>query len=52
MINDITRYFQNEITNVRKTSYEKGMKDAQNKMNNVVYNPKSRTQTYNDLDEI
>jgi len=39
MINDITEYFQKEITKVRKESYEKGKLDA-NKPTNTVYRNK------------
>lgn len=56
MINDITNYFQKEISNVRKESYKKGVEDTQNKMktNNVVYKEKSKSidkDFYNDLDD-
>lgn len=36
MISDITKYFQKEISNVRKESYKKGVEDTQKKMNNNV----------------
>lgn len=36
MISDITKYFQREISNVRKESYKKGVEDTQKKMNNNV----------------
>lgn len=39
MIENISEYYKNEITNVRKNSYEKGKKDAQNK-STVAYKPK------------
>ena len=55
MINDITDYFQKEITNVRKESYNKGLADAKSKMNksNVVFKNKSSKsqQSYSDLDD-
>lgn len=53
MINDITNYFQKEITNVRKESYKKGVDDTRNKMNgnNVIFkDAKSKQEYYNDLD--
>ncbi len=54
MIEDITDYFQKEITQVRKESYKKGQEDAKNKMTNVVYKQSNRTnnkQTFDDLDD-
>ena len=56
MIDDITDYFQKEITKVRQESYKKGMEDAINKNNNsgLVYrtkSTKSQNQIYNDLDD-
>ena len=56
MVEDITNYFQKEITNVRKESYKKGMEDAQKKIskqNNVVFKDKSKSQQdlYSDLDD-
>lgn len=56
MIDDITDYFQKEITKVRKESYEKGVAAAKDKINNpdVVFKDKQKTQQmeiYNDLDE-
>jgi len=43
MMDDITEYFQKEITKVRKESYEKG-RNAQkdNKPNNVVFKDKGK----------
>ena len=56
MVDDITDYFQKEITKVRKESYEKGLADAKSKMNKpqVVYKEAKReqpTEFYNDLDD-
>lgn len=56
MMDDITSYFQNEITKVRKESYQKGLADAKNKMNKtqVVFTEKQtgvHPEVYNDLDE-
>lgn len=55
MINDITEYFQKEISSVRKESYEKGKADAKNKDNkpDVVYKNKpvrTHNEVYDDLD--
>ena len=54
MINDITEYFQKEISNVRKESYNKGKADAQKKdKTEVVYKSKpvaDSTEVYDDLD--
>lgn len=54
MINDITEYFQKEISNVRKESYEKGKADANKKDKpDVVYKNKqvgSYNEVYDDLD--
>lgn len=54
LINDITEYFQKEITKVGRESYAKGLA-AQNKdKNNMVYidkNRKDRLENYNDLDD-
>ena len=54
MIHDITEYFQKEISNVRKESYNKGKADAQKKDKvEVVYKNKpviDRTEVYDDLD--
>lgn len=51
MIDDITQYFQKEITQVRKESYEKGKADAQ-KPNSVVYKEKGKqNQDIYDLDD-
>lgn len=52
MINNITEYFQKEISNVRKESYEKGKADAKKK-DTVVYKQKSLNEVnevYDDLD--
>lgn len=56
MMDDITSYFQNEIKEVRKESYEKGLADAKEKMkkNSVVFTDKqtgSHTEVFNDLDD-
>lgn len=56
MMDDITSYFQNEIKEVRKESYEKGLADAKEKMkkNPVVFTDKqtgTHTEVYNDLDD-
>lgn len=55
MINDITSYFQKEISNVRKQSYKKGVSDTQDKINknNVVFKEKSNRNHdgYDDLDD-
>lgn len=54
MINDITEYFANEIANVRQYSYNKGLQDAHNQINNnnFIYRDKSRSNnsSYDDLD--
>ena len=53
MLDDVTNYFQKEITQVRKQSYEKGLKDAklENK-SSVVYKQKNKTsEEYADLDD-
>lgn len=44
MIEDITDYYKNEITQVRKNSYAKGLEDARNGNNrqNVVYKNKQK----------
>ena len=52
MIHDITEYFQKEISNVRKESYNKGKADAKDKAE-VVYKNKpvgNHTEVYDDLD--
>jgi hypothetical protein len=41
MIQDTVDYYNNEITKVRKESYAKGLKDAQDKPN-IVYKNKSK----------
>lgn len=54
MIDDITTYFQKEISNVRKESYKKGVEDTQKKINgsnNVVFRSKN-TKINNDLDDL
>lgn len=56
MINDITDYFQKEITQVRKESYNKGLADAKKKdvKPAVVYKnkgDKSQKSVYDDIDE-
>ncbi len=54
MINDITEYFQKEITNVRKESYKKGVEDTQKKINqsNFVYKEKqNKSSSFADLDD-
>lgn len=56
MMDDITSYFQNEIKQVRRESYEKGLADAKEKMkgNSVVFTQKqtgTHTEVFNDLDE-
>lgn len=56
MIEDISNYFQKEISNVRKESYKKGVADTQKKMNksnNVVFkdSSRSRQETFSDLDD-
>lgn len=56
MMDDITSYFQNEIKEVRRESYEKGLADAKEKMkkNPVVFTEKqtgTHTAIYNDLDD-
>ncbi len=54
VLDDITKYFQKEISNVRKQSYEKGLEDGRDgNKSNVVYKNKSNKVTdYDDLDEI
>lgn len=52
MIADITNYFQKEISNVRKESYNKGRTESKDK-SNVVYKNKqvvSNNDVYDDLD--
>lgn len=55
MIKDITDYFQKEITQVRKESYNKGLADAKKKDDKpgVVYKAKGTQsrEDYDDLDE-
>lgn len=52
MVRDMTDYFQKEITNVRKESYQKGVQDALNGRSNVTYKPRSKNSQSNidDLD--
>lgn len=52
MIDDITSYFQNEIKQVRKDSYQKGLEDAKKGVSNqVVYTNKGKkSPIYDDLD--
>lgn len=55
MIDDITKYFQKEITRVRQESYNKGLEDAKKtNQSQVVYidRPGQQSQQeYNDLDD-
>jgi hypothetical protein len=51
MINDITRYFQKEITNVRKESYKKGLADAGKKDKSTVVYKKSTTSKNDSWDD-
>lgn len=57
MIEDITDYYKNEITQVRKNSYNKGFEDARNGRQNVVYKNKQKptksdvNDVYDDLDD-
>ena len=58
LIDDITDYFQKEITNVGRESYAKGLADAQKKKDkpNVVFKDKqkptkSAVETFSDLDD-
>lgn len=52
MIEDITNYFQNEIKQVRKESYKKGMEDAKKGTQVAFTNkqPKDKDYIYDDLD--
>ena len=51
MVDDITSYFQNEIKQVRKDSYQKGLEDARKGGNSVVYaNKEKKSRVYDDLD--
>ena len=44
MIEDITDYFTSEITNVRKTSYQKGLEDGKKNKDSIVYRkPKNQS---------
>lgn len=54
MVDDITEYFQKEITKVRKESYKKGMEDAKikNTKSDVVFKSSNKkVQQYSDLDD-
>ena len=53
MVEDITDYFQKEISQVRQKSYNKGLEDARVKnKSNVVYKEKGKSiEEYNDLDD-
>lgn len=53
MLDDITDYFQREITQVRQQSYNKGLEDAKVKNKpSMVYKQKGKTQEeYTDLDD-
>lgn len=56
MLQDVTDYYEKEIANVRKESYEKGLAEASKKDKpTVTYKPKNKnanvTQTYDDLDD-
>lgn len=58
LIDDITDYFQKEITNVGRESYAKGLADAKNKKDkpNVVFKDRQKptkqvVEDYNDLDD-
>lgn len=58
LIDDITDYFQKEITNVGRESYAKGLADAQKKKDkpNVVFKDRQKptkpvVEDYNDLDD-
>lgn len=55
MVQDMNNYYQREITNVRKESYNRGLSDARKKDNpTITYKPKGKPkfdQTYDDLDD-
>lgn len=53
MIQDMNDYYQKEITNVRKDSFNKGKEAAKKGTSKVVYKPKSNNQTTyeDDLDD-
>lgn len=56
MIDDITKYFQKEITKVRQESYNKGLEDAKKNVNSqgLVFVDKpnqNAVDVYNDLDD-
>lgn len=54
MVQDISEYYQNEITKVRKESYRKGLEDSKNQSkSNIVFKDKkleSHIDIYDDLD--
>lgn len=58
LLDDITDYFQKEITNVGRENYARGLADAQKKKDkpNVVFKDKQKptkpvVEDYNDLDD-
>lgn len=54
MLNDITDYYQKEITKARQDGYNKGLKDQGKRKEDVVYQPKSAAkgaEIYDDLDD-
>lgn len=55
MIDDITDYYKKEISNVRKTSYEKGLAEGRGDQSQVVFknktNHQSKQNTFDDLDD-
>lgn len=53
MLQDVTEYFKDQITQVRKESYKKGKEDALKQKNSVVFKDKDTDQIdiYNDLDD-
>lgn len=53
MIDDITDYYNKEITKVRKSSYEKGLADAKKDNSSVVFKDKDGkpVETFDDLDD-
>lgn len=54
MVEDITQYFQNEIKQVRKESYEKGLEQGRlnNQGSSMEYKPRgTQSHIYNDLDD-
>ena len=53
MIQDINEYYQREITNVRKESYNKGLKDAAKKdTTTVAYKPKGKSKSSQEFDDL